>query len=86
MLAVYVFGIVVDAWIYALTFVSPYVPTQVFPIEKHPVVILYPTLEVDVAKPAMLSPRSVVVPKPERAISKAEIDEVAVPAMVVVDI
>ena len=47
-----------------LTFVSPYEPIHVFAIEKHPVVMLKPTFEVEVAKPEMLSPDSVVVPNP----------------------
>ena len=34
-------------------------------IAKHPVVILNPTLDVDVAEPEMFRPLSVVVPKPE---------------------
>jgi hypothetical protein len=46
-------------------------PTQVPLIAKHPPVMLNPTLDVDVAKPEMVRPRSVVVPKPSPAISRA---------------
>ena len=52
---------------------------------KHPVVILNPTFDVDVAWPEILSPLTVVVPNPPPAISKAEIDVVALPATVVVE-
>jgi hypothetical protein len=52
---------------------------------KHPVVIFTPTFDVEVAKPAMFNPLTVVVPKPERAISSADVDVVAVPATVVVE-
>jgi hypothetical protein len=71
-----------NAW----TFVSPYVfPVIHVPlIAKHPLVKLNPTFEVEVAKPEIARPLSVVVPKPERAISRAEIDDVAVPTAVVV--
>ena len=46
-------------------FVNDPPPTQVPDIEKHPVVILNPTLDVDVAEPDIESPERVVVPKPE---------------------
>ena len=48
-------------------------------------VILNPTFDVVVAWPEMLRPRSVVVPNPPPAISRAEIEVVAVPATVVVE-
>ena len=44
-----------------------------------------PTLDVDVARPEMFRPRSVVVPKPPSAISRAGIDVVELPATVVVE-
>ena len=47
--------------------------------------MLKPTLDVDVAKPEMFRPLSVVVPKPPSAISNADIVVVDVPATVVVD-
>ena len=40
-------------------------------------VALKPTLDVEVAKPTIFNPRSVVVPKPVPEISKAEMDDVA---------
>jgi hypothetical protein len=43
--------------------------------EKQPVLMLYPTFDVDVANAEMFNPRSVVVPVFD--ISKAEMDEVA---------
>ena len=52
---------------------------------QQPVVMFEPTLEVEVAWPITFNPRIVVVPKPERAISRAEVDVVAVPATVVVE-
>ena len=58
---------------------------QLPPIAKHPAVMLYPTFDVEVAWPEMFRPRSVVVPKPVPEISRAEIDVVAVPAIVVVE-
>jgi hypothetical protein len=64
-LDVYVFGIVVEELMKELMFESPYVPTQVPEIEKQPVVMLKPTLDVDVALPAIVKPDSVVVPNPE---------------------
>jgi hypothetical protein len=54
-------------------------------IAKHPPERLMPTFDVVVACPTMFNPLTVVVPKPEPAISKAEIDVVAVPATVVVE-
>jgi hypothetical protein len=48
--------------------------------------MLNPTFDVDVACPTMLRPRTVVVPKPPSAISRAFIEDVAVPAIVVVPI
>jgi hypothetical protein len=49
--------------------------------------MLNPTLAVVLARPTMLSPRIVVVPKPPPAISRAEIEVVAfVPPTVVVEI
>ena len=53
-------------------------------IAKHPPVRLKPTLDVDVAWPEMFKPDSVVVPKPEPEIVRADVDVVAVPASVVV--
>ena len=44
---------------------APATPIQLPDMAKHPVVMLYPTLEVVVAEPDMLSPERVVVPKPE---------------------
>jgi hypothetical protein len=64
-LAVYVLGIVVLELMNEFTFASPYVPIQLPPIAKHPLVILNPTLDVDVADPEIDSPDRVVVPKPE---------------------
>ena len=50
---------------------------QLLAMEKHPVEIFSPTFDVVVAWPEMLSPRTVVVPKPVPEISNAEIDVVA---------
>ena len=86
--AVYVFGMVVEEWMYELTFVSPYAPpppTQTSLIAKHPLVMLNPTLDVDVAKPEMFRPDSVVVPKPEPEIENADVDVVDRPSTDVVD-
>ena len=58
---------------------------QVPEIAKHPAVVLKPTLEVEVAWPLMFKPLTVVVPKPPRATSSAEVEVVAVPATVVVE-
>ena len=44
---------------------------------KHPPLRLTPTFDVDVAKPEMFKPRTVVVPKPVPEISRAEIEVVA---------
>ena len=55
------------------------------PMAKQPAVMLYPTLEVEVAWPMIFKPRMVVVPKPVPEISSAEIEVVAVPAIVVVE-
>ena len=63
-LAVYVFGIVVEELMKELTLVSPYEPIHVVPIAKHPDDIENPTLEVEVAWPEIFNPESVVVPKP----------------------
>lgn len=54
-------------------------PTQLPEIAKHPLVILNPTLDVEVANPEMVRPLRVVVPKPPPAISNAEMEVVAVP-------
>ena len=54
-------------------------------IAKHPVVMLYPTFDVEVAWPEMFNPLTVVVPKPLPEISKAEMEVVASPATVVVE-
>ncbi len=54
------------------------------PIAKHPMLKLMPTFEVVVAWPEILRPLTVVVPKPVPEISRADIELVAVPAIVVV--
>ena len=81
----YVFGMVVEALIYELTFESPYVPIHVPFTAKHPAVMFHPTLEVEVAWPEILRPRTVVVPKPVPETVRADVDVVAVPATVVVE-
>ena len=58
-------------------------PTQVPLTAKHPVVMLNPLFEVDVAWATMLRPLTVVVPNPPRAISIAEVVVVANPSIVV---
>ena len=52
---------------------------------KHPPERFTPTLDVEVACPIIFNPLIVVVPNPLPEISKAEIDVVAVPAIVVVE-
>jgi hypothetical protein len=54
-------------------------------IAKQPFVRLNPTLDVEVAWPLIFKPSTVVVPKPEPEIVRADVDVVAVPAIVVVD-
>ena len=61
-LAVYVFGIVVDPWMKEL--IESFVPIHAPPTEKHPVVRAKPTLDVEVAEPEIDRPERVVVPKP----------------------
>ena len=53
------------------------VPIQVPLTAKHPLERLIPTFEVEVARPTMLRPRIVVVPKPEPEISIAATEVVA---------
>ena len=59
--------------------------TQVPLMAKQPAERLMPTLDVDVAWPEIFNPRTVVVPKPSPAISRAEMDVVDVPSTVVVE-
>jgi len=61
-LAVYVFGIVVDELMNEL--IVSVDPTHVPFTAKQPPVIFHPTLDVDVALPEMFRPERVVVPKP----------------------
>jgi len=67
-------------------------PTQVPLMAKQPVVMLYPTFDVDVAEPEILSPESVVVAKPvaetesaddEALVTTSKIRPIEPPQMVV---
>lgn len=49
-------------------------PMQTLLIAKHPEVMLYPTFEVEVAEPEILSPESVVVAKPIFDTESAEVE------------